>query len=191
MTEAEILSGLKVGDQKVYKVFVDQNKQRIMNLCMGYLGDYEAAQDLSQEIFIEVFKSVSNFRGDSKLTTWLYRIATNKSLNYIRSRKKFRLFSSINKLNPFGNGQELEIADEKSTGVFDNFTNIDDAKMIHSALEKLSENQRTAFILNKYDDFSYKEISEIMEISLANTESLIHRAKKNMKSQLLEYYQNR
>ncbi len=191
MTESELLEGLKSGDQRVFKFFVDQNKQRVFNLCMGYVGDFESAMDLSQEIFIEVFKSVSNFRGDSKLSTWLFRIATNKSLNYLRANKKFKIFGGSSKNNVLINDQGIDVVDTKSKGILDVFLNQDDKAAIHEALEKLNDNQRTAFILNKYEDMSYKEISEIMEISLAKTESLIHRAKKSLQQNLVDYYKNR
>ena len=95
MTEDEYIEGLKRGDEKIFREFVDQYQLSLLKLCIGFLHNEEDAKDIVQDVFIEVFQSIEKFRGDALLSTWLYRIAVNKSLNQIKKNKNRKLLSSI------------------------------------------------------------------------------------------------
>jgi RNA polymerase sigma-70 factor (ECF subfamily) len=175
---------LKAGNENAFRQLVENYQQLVFRTCLGIVHDEMDADDLAQEVFIETFRSIANFRSGSKISTWLYRIAVNKSLNYIRANKRKKFFQSISffsapdvadeEINP---DQPLELLQQEQR-----------KKIMESAIDSLPENQRTAFVLHKIEDLSYKEISEIMGTSLSSVESLLFRAKQNLQKKLLHCY---
>ena len=187
MTEGEYIEGLKRGDEKVFREFVDQYQLSLHKLCIGFLHNEEDAKDIVQDVFIEVFQSIGQFREDALLSTWLYRIAVNKSLNQIRKNKNNKLLSSIDSLLSLKKKAIAEITDDSET-TDQNIEAKEQAKVIRKTIDSLPGNQRIAFILSKYQDLSYKDISEVMKISLSAVESLIHRARLSLQKKLFNLY---
>lgn len=183
MGEQDIIAGIKKGDQKAFKILVDKYQPIILNICFRFVNDEDTAKDLTQDVFIEVYQSIHSFRGDSKLLTWLYRTAVNKSLNFVKRNKRMKLFDSIDSV--------YKGSDEATNESFDADKNIYDeerSKHLYNAINSLSKNQRIAFSLHNIDGISYAEIAEIMKISVSSVESLIHRAKVNLQKRLLNFY---
>ncbi|HLO92089.1 MAG TPA: RNA polymerase sigma factor [Lentimicrobium sp.] len=165
------------------KWLVDAYQVKVYNVCYSLLHNHHNAEDVTQDVFLEVIKHIDSFRGDSKLSTWIYRIAVNRSLNFIRSARKRQIFKYIDELLSLSVSEESNFAYRPDPG------NQDEQRLIlQKALDTLPEKQRIAFTLNKIDDLSYKEISEIMNISHASVESLIHRAKLKLQKLLKDYY---
>lgn len=180
----QLLLDLKSGDHHAQKLVVDEFQVKVYNICYSMVGNRHDAEDLTQDVFIEVLKNIDKFRGESKIGTWIYRIAVNKSLNTIRSNNKKRLWSQIDDL--------LSFKAEKNEEPFIiniQLENNEQNLLIHKAISSLPENQRIAFSLNKIDEMSYNEVAEIMNIGHAAVESLIHRAKKKLQKILITYYQ--
>jgi len=151
------------------------------------VSSYADAEDLAQEVFMEVFQSLSGFRSESKLSTWLYRIAVNKSLNFVKKQKRNGLLQSIEGFFSGVKGStssNLEVEDESNASPEETVINKEKRKILKSAINSLPQNQRIAFILSKYQDLSYKEIAEVMDISLSSVESLLFRAKANLQKKL-------
>ena len=191
MHEEEIIKKLIEGDNGAFREVVESYQPMVYNTCMGFVHDAMIADDLSQDVFIEMYESISKFRGQSKLSTWLYRISVNKSLNYLRSQKKHSVLHRIDKF--FSSKEEKpkeRIPDEKTSTPIDIMEQEETSRAVHNAIDAMPENQRIAFVLHKFDDLSYKEIATIMDISLSAVESLIHRGKKNLQKSLLKTYQN-
>lgn len=145
--------------------------------------DYDDAEDLSQEVFIEVYLKLNKFREESSIGTWIYRIAVNKSLQFLRKRKAKKREVI-----------EVEYSDQLSNAIdFDHpgvsLENKELARVLFHALDTLPEMQRVAFTLHKVEFLSQQEISEIMDKSVSAIESLIHRAKANLKTYLTTYYE--
>jgi RNA polymerase sigma-70 factor (ECF subfamily) len=187
MTEGEYIEGLKKGDEKVFREFVDQYQLSLLKLCTGFLHNEEDAKDIVQDVFIEVFHSIGQFRGNALLSTWLYRIAVNKSLNQIKKNKNRKLMASIDSMLSARKKVISDIANESEISDR-NIEHKEQAKIIRKAIDMLPGNQRIAFVLNKYQDLSYKDISGVMDISLSAVESLIHRAKMNLQKKLYNLY---
>ena len=189
MNEDEIIQKLKNGDEKAFRELVDKYHQAVVNTCFGLIHNTEDAEDIAQDVFIEVFRSTAKFRGDSKISTWLYRIAVNRSLNFIRDNKRRKWFHSFEDKQDIYNAKSLEISntEDNPATVIENRQR---AELLHTAIDKLPVNQKIAFTLNKYEDLSYKKIAEIMEMSVSGIESLIHRAKKNLQKKLYKCYKN-
>lgn len=183
ITESELLQKVLNKEVHAFRLLVKQYQQKVFNTCNGFLHNKEDAEDIAQEVFVEVYQSIDQFRQESKLSTWLYRISVNKSLNHIKKNRKNKLLISLESIfSPGAEEIKSKITNIKSDE--DNFEKRENALILHMAIESLSKNQRIAFTLNKYDDLSYKEIAEIMNISLSSVESLIHRAKLNLQKKL-------
>ena len=144
------------------------------------LNNKEDSEDLTQEVFVEVYKSLASFRGESKLSTWIYRIAVTKSLDFIRRKKRKKRFGIIKKVFNADDSFE-DIIDDNNPDPEVRLEELDRIKILNEALGTLPENQRAAFTLSKYDEISYKEIAEILDTTIPSVESLIHRAKNNLK----------
>lgn len=180
--EKEIIERLKKNEKDIFRTVVEKYQPYVMNICIGFLHNKEDAEDITQEIFIEFHQSVSKFRGDSKLSTWLYRISVNKSLNHIRKNKKFKKHVRMENAQYKENSQ----TENPESVIWNSEKHIALQKAMHS----LPDNQKTAFILSKYNDLSYEEISKVMNKSLSSVESLIHRAKLNLQKKLMGFYKN-
>jgi len=188
LEEKQLIQALRNSDESAFRKLVEKYELNVYNTCIGMLGNEDNAKDISQDVFIEVFRSIHKFRGDSKISTWLYRLAVNKSLNHIRDNKKHRIVKSIQRFFIKDENETLDLQDFGSQNAEQEIEQNEHSKALHQALNKLPENQKTAFVLKNYDDLSYKQISEIMELSHSSVESLIHRAKTNLQKHLEEYY---
>ncbi len=172
--------------QKAFEALVNKYQPLVVKTCLGFVTSYADAEDIAQDVFIEVYQSLSDFRSEAKLSTWLYRIAVNKSLNYVRKEKRSRMIRSIEGFFSF-NGEINESMDIEDKSVEHPDTKIERAEskvMLKKSINSLPENQRIAFVLSKYQDLSYKEIAEVMDVTLSSVESLLFRAKVNLKKYL-------
>ncbi|MCF6167249.1 RNA polymerase sigma factor [Lutibacter sp.] len=185
MSDEELISRILSGDQLYFKILVEKYQSLVLNTCFRFIRDKSDAEDITQEVFIEVFLSIKKFKNKSKLSTWLYRITVNKSLNFIRNNKKRKFFKSIEKKFKNSENTELQIA-ETPTQNEENVLKQQRLILLREAIELLPEKQKTAFILHKYENVSYKDIAEIMDTSLASIEGLIHRAKINVQKNILK-----
>ena len=191
MTDKEFVLEICNGNQQAFRKFVEKYQLTVLKICNGFIHNREDAEDITQEVFIEVYQSIHKFRGEAKLTTWLYRIAVNKSLNHLRKYKLKKNLKSIESLFMINKNIINEIEDSRNLQPDDNMEQREKAYILHRAISSLSTNQRISFILNKYEDLSYKEIAEIMNTSLSAVESLIHRAKINLQKKLFNYYKKK
>jgi RNA polymerase sigma-70 factor, ECF subfamily len=190
MTDHELIQEIAASNPAAYRELVERYQTTIIRTCYSLLHDQQDAEDIAQEVFIEVFMSISRFKGNSEIGTWIYRIAVNKSLNYIRSKKRNMIFERIENLftgkeNHLDSTSFIPFASEEFEETETNRRNA-----LYLLIDALPVNQRTAFVLHKYDDLPYRKISEIMGISLSSVESLIHRAKKNLQKNIVSLYQN-
>lgn len=187
MEDLELIKQLKNRDGESFRILVDKYQKYVLNSCYKFVYNKETAEDLTQEVFIEVFRSINHFRIDSKLSTWIYRIAITKSLDFLKAQKRKKRFAVLKSL--FGE-DEMEEKYSAPENIRPDMIleNEDRVKVLAWALNKLPESQRIAFTLSKYDELSYQEISEILGVSISSVESLIHRAKTNLKKKLYSYY---
>lgn len=187
--ETDLIERLSAGDERAFKSLFNLYKSKVYNTAAGFLTNENDAEDITQEVFIQVFKSIKHFKEKSQLSTWIYRITVTKCLDVLRKKKAKRRFAFITDL--------FENEDKESKESFVNYEHPGvetDKKELSAILFKeidyLPENQRIAFILNKVEQLSYREISGIMDTSVPAVESLISRAKANLKKRLEKYYRN-
>lgn len=183
--EEALIKAISDGDERYFRYFVEKFKDKIYNTCLGFLRNPQDAEDIAQEVFIEVHQSIGQFKRQSSLSTWLYRVATNKSLEYIRSRnrkKRFTLFTSKDVYE-----QEDKFTEFVHPGI--QAENKERARVLMNAIEQLNEKQRSAFVLHKIEMLSQAEIAEVLQTTQSGVESLLHRAKANLRKMLNQYYQ--
>ena len=189
MNEWTLIEQLKKGDEAAFKTIVDTWENMVYNTALGIVQNAEDAEDITQEVFVQVYQSISSFKGDSKFSTWLYRITVTKSLDHQRKKKRKKRFAFVRSL--FGDDSEVLInpPDFNHPGVM--LDKKEDAATLFKVISQLPENQRVAFTLYKLEGLSYQEVSEIMQTSLSSVESLMHRAKTNLRKNLEDYYRNK
>jgi len=189
MDEKTLIKGLRAGTPKVVRTFVDQYQQLVLRTARGFVRNTEDARDITQDVFVDLLSNLHRFKGQSSLSTWIYRITVNRSLNFIRRAKK-RTHLSI------GNSAKLDESIDRTAQLTDPaqkspvelLVQQDRARILHQALESLPANQRIAITLFEYDDLTYKDIAEIMKVTVSAVESLIFRARRNLYKQLFHCY---
>ncbi len=182
MTDNEIINQIIEGNSNLFHLFIDRYQSMVFRTCMGFLHNKDDADDLTQEIFIQAYQSLSSFKGNSSFSTWIYRIAVNASLNKLRKTSKSYLFQRLDKLFGSEKGNDFSFTDSENP---ENMLIKDEHKQwVQKALKSLPENQRTAIVLSKYDDLPQKEIAEIMNTTEGAVEALIQRAKSNLREKL-------
>lgn len=158
----------------------------VFNTVLGFVQNLHDAEDVTQDVFIKVFENISKFKQQSKLSTWIYRISITQAIDFARHKNRKKRGGFLSSL--FGTNDELihEPIDFMHPGVITE--NKEQAAILFGAINKLSENQKTAFILQKVQDMSQQKIAEVMELSEGAVESLLMRAKANLKKLLINYY---
>ena len=187
MNELDLIQQLRVGDEGAFKTLVANYQDLVFNTAMGIVQNSEDAEDVAQEVFIQVYRSIDQFKGDARLSTWIYRITTTKALDHIRSRKRKKRFAFITSL--FGPNDELihEPIDFQHPGVA--LDRKEQAALLFRMIDQLPENQKVAFTLHKTEELSYQEIADVMQLSVSAVESLLFRARQNLRKLLEKYYQ--
>jgi RNA polymerase sigma factor (sigma-70 family) len=183
----ELLEELRAQDQAAFRFLVEQYQTRVVNTCYGFLKNKQDAEDTAQEVFVEVFRSIQGFRGDSQLSTWVYRIAVTKSLNVLRTqnrKKRIGFFKHVIGLEEVMD--EAKAPDDSNPDV-----QMEDQERLDILLEsisKLPESQRVALTLHRLEGFSHEEVAEIVQTSVPSVESLIFRAKRNLEKHLFKHF---
>jgi RNA polymerase sigma-70 factor (ECF subfamily) len=187
LEEHSLITNLKNRSEAAFKQLVETYQVRVYNTILSLIQQNEEAEDIAQEVFIEVYRSIDKFREDSSLATWIYRIATTKSLEAIRKKKAQKRFAFLTSL--FGKNDELlhQPSDFEHPGVVAEKKEL--SQTLFTAIGKLPDNQRIAYTLVNVEGLSYVETAEAMDITKSSVESLIFRAKGNLKKLLKTYYE--
>ena len=186
MNQPELIVQLQQGDEQAFKKLVDEWQDMVYNTAVGIVQNEDDADDITQDVFIQVYQSVSSFKGDSKFSTWLYRIVISKALDHVKKKKRKKRFAFVQSL--FGTASEEEIHPEEFNHPGVLMENRERAAELFKAMQLLPDNQRIAFTLHKLEAQRHQDIAAIMNISVTAVESLIARAKGNLRKTLQAYY---
>jgi RNA polymerase sigma factor (sigma-70 family) len=190
ITDQQLLELLAKGNELAFKQLYDRYSAKVYNTLLSYTKNAEDAEELLQDVFLTIYNSAASYRSESKVSTWVYRVSVNKSLDFLRkknSQKRFGIFSSLYRKDSV----EIlyESVDFAHPGV--KLENQEDAKLLFKVIDGLSENQKTAFILTQIEDLPQQEVAEIMKITRKAVESLVQRSKANLKKNLANQYPDR
>ncbi len=181
MQDEELIIKIRQGDSKAFFELVSLYKHRVINTCYRFLLNVEDAEDLAQEVFIEVFQSVHSFRGEARFSTWIYRIAVSKCLDEIKRRRRKKRISSIGRVLHLdevaawltgGRSADSTLQEKEHT------------KLLYEALDQLPDNQRIALTLSKIEGYTNSEIAALLQTTNIAVESLIHRGRKKLSARL-------
>jgi RNA polymerase sigma-70 factor, ECF subfamily len=181
--DAQLMLRFKNGDAEAFDQLFVRHTRAMVNFAYRFVHDRQAAEELAQEIFLRVYEGAAGYQAQAKFTTWLYRIAANVCLNEIR---KPRFKASHKPLSPERpQDSDAFFRSAESVGSPDRILERQAiSEALRQALSQIPEKQRTAFILNKYEEFSYAEVAGIMNASEKAVKSLIHRAKEALAERL-------
>lgn len=187
MLPEELLQRTGMGDQAAFRQLYELYKDKVYNTCLFYLQHAPEAEEAVQDVFIEVHHSAATFQSRSTVLTWIYRITVNKCLDRIRHRKRQKRFAFVTSLfNPVSGQLMHDPAGFEHPGML--AENKEKGKMLFRAIRELPENQQSAFLLKHLEGCSQKEVAEIMDISEKALESLLQRAKANLRKILGDFY---
>ena len=185
--ELDLIERLKRGDESAFRILVEQYQDLVYNTALGIVQNESDAEDVAQEVFIQVYRSIGSFKSEAKLSTWIYRITTTRALDLLRARKSKKRFGLLKRLWETAEESPMEnIQDFNHPGV--SLERKEEAAQLMTAIAQLPENQKVAFVLHKLEGLSYLEIAEVMGNTLPAVESLMHRARLNLRKILEKRY---
>ena len=185
--DAVLMLRVKRGDRTAFAELVEKYKQPVLNFIYRTLRDEAEAEDLAQNVFLQVYKSRSRYRRTAKFSTWLFTIARNLCLNELRRRSRHPA-ESIEETHTDNEDQpQRQYEDKSQMAPPEKLLHGELAQKIEEALAELPENQRSASLLCRQDELSYEEIAGVLDCSLSATKSLIHRGRETLKEKLKRY----
>ena len=179
-SEGSLVRRAQRGDEQAFSTLYQLHKKRVYSVCLQMTKDVADAEDLTQEAFLQVFRSINSFRGDSAFSTWLYRIAVNTVLMKLRRRKSPPLLSLDEPVSADSPSLKREVgkADPNLCGAVDRIA-------LRRAVEELPAGCRQIFDLHEVEGYQHHEIAEILQCSVGNSKSQLHKAKLKMRDILL------
>jgi RNA polymerase sigma-70 factor, ECF subfamily len=178
-SERSLVQRAQRGDEQAFAALFQQHKRRVYSVCLQMTKDVADAEDLTQEAFMQVFRSVNSFRGDSAFSTWLYRIAVNTVLMKLRRRKAPQIVSLDEPVSTDTPSLKRDIGrpDERLSGTIDRIA-------LRRAMSELPEGCRRIFDLHEVKGYQHHEIAAMLDCSVGNSKSQLHKAKMKMRDLL-------
>lgn len=188
--EAELLERCKAGDRKAFQSIVERYQRRVYGIAWGFVRNRDDALDLTQDVFLKVYRNIGSFQGSSSFYTWLYRVATNVCIDHIRKKKRRREDADYDDTRAHDGGAEgdtplvsasLGISPSKKLG------DKELGSRIMGALDNLSDPHREILLLREVEGLSYEELAEVLQVPKGTVMSRLYHARANMQKQLAEY----
>ncbi|MCA9076931.1 MAG: sigma-70 family RNA polymerase sigma factor [Planctomycetaceae bacterium] len=168
---ANVVSACQQGDRRAQRALYDEFHRQVYRLATRMVGQ-DDADDLSQQIFLQVFQKIDQFEGRSLFSTWLYRLATNECLQHLRSRAKKTVVTLAQ--------QSLDASSLKSPL-------LDNSELLQTALDRLEPDLRSIFLLREIEELTYSELSEALQISEGTVASRLNRARMQLRQHLVDF----
>lgn len=186
-SDEQLVEKFKAGDKDSFRILVERYKSRVYNIIYGIMGNRDEAEDLSQEVFLNVYRFLYRFKEKSKFYTWLYRIAVNICLSARKKKNKSGSIFSLTELSEVNNTSgKMELADQSFSSQ-KMLENMELACKIKSAINSLSEVLKTTFILREFEDLSYQELAKVFQCSRGTIKSRLSRAREELRQRLKPY----
>jgi RNA polymerase sigma-70 factor (ECF subfamily) len=185
--DAALMLRVQRGDTRAFEELMARYQQSVANLLYRSLGDAAEAEDLAQNVFIQVYKSAARYRVSAKFSTWLFTIARNLCLNELRRRTRHPAVSLDAPHPEHEDEAGRPLPDRRASGPVESALHAELEAKIQEALNDLPENQRTAILLCREQELSYEDIAAVLGCSLTAVKSLIHRGRETLKRRLKPY----
>lgn len=186
----ELIKKIALGNEEALTEVYHHFAEKVYNTAISYLKNIEEAEEVTQDVFFEVYKSAKHFKFESSLSTWIYKLTVNKSLDTLRKRKAKKRFGIV--FSIFSKPNE-----ESNVGPTDfhhpgaSLEQQEDSTILFKAIDQLNHNQKTAFILSQIEGLKHKEIANILDVTPKAVESLIGRSKQKLREILEKDFPNR
>lgn len=178
--DAELVRRFKEGDRTAFAEIVRRYQDRVFTMCVRWMGDREIAEEVAQDVFLALFRSLSGFRGDAQLSTWVYRVV----INHCKNRRLYRRRRHVDQHEPLEGDPEDEMPTRQiadgGPGTDAPLHAAQAGSMLHDALEVLDEEQRQIIVLREVQDLSYEEIADILDLPKGTVKSRLHRARTEL-----------
>jgi RNA polymerase sigma-70 factor (ECF subfamily) len=176
LTESEAIERAKQGDEGAFKVLYDLHKRRVYSLCLRMTQNTASAEDLTQEAFLQLFRKIATFRGESAFSTWLHRMAVNVVLMQLRKKNL-----PIVPIDETTEGDEEGTVKKEPGAPDDRLTGAIDRLRLQRAVDELPPGYRTIFVLHDVEGYEHNEIAEMVGCSIGNSKSQLHKARMKLR----------
>ena len=186
--EADLVAQLQRGSEAAFRTLVERYQDRVYRVVLFLLRSPEEAEDVAQEVFIEVHQTIGRFRGDAALSTWLYRVATSRALKNLRRARTKKRFAYVTSLLGFGNDVVHDVPNHAHPLAL-----LEDQQQLGLLLDyiaRLPGTQQVAFTLRYEQELSYEEIAAVLDTTVPAVESLLFRARKTLRHQLQPHFRH-
>lgn len=179
MTEAEVIHKAQAGDADCFEALYNQHKRRIFSLCLRMTGNYGRAEDFTQEAFLQLYRKIRSFRGESAFSTWLHRLTVNIILMHWRKKglPEVSLEETLEPQSEDGPRKDIGKRDEVLHGAIDRMT-------LDKAIADLPPGYRIIFVLHDVEGYEHNEIAEMLGCSIGNSKSQLHKARMKLRCML-------
>ncbi len=177
-TDLDLVKRAQQGDTDAFASLFHSHKSRIYSVCLRMTNNTAEAEDLTQDAFLQVFRKLETFRGDSALSTWLYRIAVNTVLMHFRKKA----LKQVSLDEPFS--QDAKTVRREYGGKDDRLSGSVDRIALTRAIRELPDGYRTIFLLHEVEGYEHQEIAELLDCSVGNSKSQLHKAKLRIRELL-------
>lgn len=179
VNDKELILRLQRGDEWAFQLLVRRFRKKIFSIAFGITLDAEESQDIMQEVFLQVYRTIGDFRGDASLSTWLHRITVNRSLNW--KRRWARQFKWLHLSIDSTEGQPAAEPESDLPSAEMRLANVQTRRQIDNALKMLPDQARTVFVLRELEGLSYEEIADVAGIKLGTVRSRLFHARKRLR----------
>ena len=175
VSDVELARAAAAGDSAAFEKLYEQHRRRVYSLCLRMLGNVSQAEDLTQEVFLQVFKKIGSFRGDSAFTTWLHRLTVNQVLMHLR-RRGVKL-EHTSEEGDFTDVVETPLQSTRRISMVDRLA-------LEKAISELPPGYRTVFVLHDVEGYEHEEISDLLGVTVGTSKSQLHKARMSLRKLL-------
>ncbi len=184
--ESTLIESCKKGDREAFGELISKYERIVYGTVRLKIGKENDALDVSQEVFIKIWRHIAKYRGDCRFSTWVYKIAVNACLDFVRRSKNSVSEPMPTRVDDDGDEVTVEIADENTPSPESQAENSEKIAAVRKAIERLNPEQREIILLRDIEGYSYDEISEMLHLEIGTVKSRISRARNNLREILLE-----
>jgi RNA polymerase sigma-70 factor (ECF subfamily) len=185
--DTDLMMRFQNGEERCFVELVERHKQRVFNIAYRYLGNAHDAEDVAQQVFINIYNARASYKPAAQFTTWLYTVCKNTCLKTFR-KKRFSTVSIDNDVETDENAAPVQLPDPKAVTPLDHALNREQEAVVWEAIDALSGDQKIVVILYKYEELSYEQIAGVTALSVQAVKSSLHRARVILKEKLAEYF---
>lgn len=176
---------LKSKNYETFPILIDLFKKRVFSMAYKFTDNYDEAQDLSQEIFLRIYKEIKNFRFESKLSTWIYRISVNMCIDWKNRNKKLKAINFTSIATNDNEERNFDIIDD-SPSIDNKLIKMESQQQVHRAVSSLPDKYKIAIIMYHFNNMSYLEISKALDIPEKTVETRLYRGRRMLRDTLKE-----